>query len=191
MKLADLNIHDIGNTIQIAGAVFADADTMFLCLFPDEHEERRIEVLNMDQADWAKFIRQTDILETQVLAQASDGKLAKIVLRKSSRQIQQNVSWAVYRRDGFRCRYCGANDVPLTVDHLVLWEEGGPSTEANLVSACRKCNKTRGNMQYAEWLQHPRYLKLSKRLPSATKRANAALVDTLDAIPRRIHGKSR
>ena len=61
-------------------------------------------------------------------------KLYKAVIRKCQRNIEQGVSWNVFRRDGYACRYCGNKEVPLTVDHLVLWEESGPSTEANLVS---------------------------------------------------------
>jgi 5-methylcytosine-specific restriction endonuclease McrA len=79
----------------------------------------------------------------------------------------------------------------MTVDHLVLWEEGGPSTEANLLSACRKCNKTRGNTQYSAWLKSPFYGKVSRALDEATRRSNEALLATLDTIPKLVHTRSR
>lgn len=208
MKLKDINLLDVGNTIQMVGAVYADDDTMYLCLFPEdggslkvEHgdvllqsgksEPQEVVVLDMDHAEWETFIRQTDIMETEVLSKASDGTLAKIILRKSTRQIETGIQWRVWRRDDFSCVYCGKKDVPLTVDHLVCWEEGGPSVEANLVSADKKCNKIRGNLPYAEWLKHPHYKEVSKNLTPERRAANEALVATLDKIPRMVHTKSR
>ena len=191
MKLSDLDILQVGHTIQIAGAVFADSNALYLCLLPDEGAEgRRIETLDMDADDWARFIRQTDLLEAEVLAKAKDGTLAKVILRKSTRQIEQGVSWTVYRRDGFQCRYCGADNVPLTVDHLVLWEEGGPSIPTNLLTACRRCNRARGNMGYEDWLKSPYYLQVSRKLPLGIRADNEALVKALDTIPRQ-HVRSR
>lgn len=212
MKFDDLNLHDIGNTIQITGVIYSGQGKHLLCFFPEHHGELeccvpaddniaviapgrdQIEALNMSREEWVQFLRQTDILETEVLTQAGpDAKVVKAVLRKSSRQIAQSISWAVFRRDGYACRYCGNDKTPLTVDHLVLWEEGGPSTEENLVSACRKCNKTRGNTPYPEWLSHPHYQRTSKNLSPRVREANEALVATLSGIPRMIHkpGKRR
>jgi len=97
----------------------------------------------------------------------------------------------VFRRDGYKCCYCGRDDVPLTVDHLVLWEDGGPSTEQNMVSACKKCNKARGRTQYVDWLRHPVYLKVSGNLSPERRAANEALVGALNAIPKVMHTRSR
>lgn len=105
--------------------------------------------------------------------------------------LETKVSWKVFKRDGYACRYCGNDDVPLTIDHLVLWEEGGPSTVENLVSACKKCNRTRGNTPYADWLKHRYYLKVSKGLTADVRQQNDDLVATLDAIPRMVHKRSR
>jgi hypothetical protein len=149
-------------------------------------------VLDMDRDDWARFIRQTDLLEVEVLAATGDNKkLAKAVIRKSQRQISQGVSWQVYKRDGYRCRYCAAEGVPMTVDHLVLWEDGGPSIPENLVTACRRCNKTRGNTEYGAWLRHPYYRKVSRGLIMAAQEANEAVLHTLAAIPRMVHKPSK
>lgn len=79
----------------------------------------------------------------------------------------------------------------MTVDHIVTWEEGGPSTVENLVTACRKCNKIRGNTPYREWLRHPFYKKVSRNLPIVIVERNEALVHTLDAIPRMVHKPSK
>ncbi len=192
MKLKDLDILRVGHDIQIAGAIFADNDTLFLCLLPEESAGgREIVSLEMNTDDWKAFIRQTDLLEVEALAKDPNGNLIKTILRKSERQVDQGVSWRVYKRDGYSCRYCGADDVPLTVDHLITWETGGPSIEANLTSCCRKCNKVRGNLPYADWLQHPHYLKVSKNLTEGQRKQNQDLLATLDRIPRNIRVKSR
>lgn len=202
MRLEEVDLLKFGHTIQMAGAVYLGDGKLFITLFPDElgavskdatfqsqGQASALDVvtLDMDLDDWTRFLQQTDLLETEILTRSSDGKLAKAIVRKSQRQISQGVSWAVYKRDGYRCRYCAADDIPLTVDHLVLWEEAGPSTVQNLVAACRRCNKARGNTQYAEWLEHPHYKRVSRNLDAATRQANQALVSTLDAIPRLTH----
>lgn len=190
-KFTDINLLDVGNSILMTGAIFSGNGKHYLCFFPKDREDLPTEPLEMDHEEWKAFVRQTDLLETEVLQKASDGTLAKVILRKSQRQIEALVQWKVFRRDGYCCRYCGNDNVPLSVDHLVVWEEGGPSIEANLVSACKKCNKVRGNLSYAEWLRHPRYKNVSVNLTEEGRRANEALVHTLDAIPRMVHTRSR
>lgn len=187
MKLSELNILDVGNKIGLTGAVFSDDNLTYLCMFPTQPNPRadQIRPLEMDNEDWKTFLRQVDVQEVEVLAKSKSGELSKIILRKTQRLIEQRISWAVYKRDGYRCRYCGAEGVPLTVDHLICWEEGGPSIEENLVAACRKCNKTRGNMSLKDWLNDPHYLKVSKGLTPAQRQANDELVPTLLLIPRR------
>ena len=177
MKLSDLNILDVGDKIGMTGAVFSSNDgTVYLCMFPTQPtpDRNKIEPLEMDLADWLKFLKQLDVQETEVLVKdKASGELVKAILRKSQRTIEQRVSWKVFERDFYHCRYCGAGGIPLTVDHLVLWERGGPSNdENNLATACRKCNKARGNMEYADWLKSPYYLRVSKNLPMEIIEAN-------------------
>jgi hypothetical protein len=204
MKFSDLNLLSIGNTIGLVGAVYAGEGKMILTLFPEHQgtigadrfypqdggDELEIDTLNMAAAEWEAFVRQTDLLETEVLTKASDGTLAKIILRKSTRAIDTAVQWRCWRRDQFRCQYCWG-ELPLTVDHLVPWSQSGPSVEANLLSSCKKDNKIRGDMSFEEWLRHPRYMEVSKNLPSEIRARNEALVATLDKIPRMVHTRSR
>lgn len=49
----------------------------------------------------------------------------------------------VYERDGHTCVYCGSTE-SLTLDHIVPWSDGGPDTEANLQTLCRRCNARKG-----------------------------------------------
>jgi hypothetical protein len=191
MKFSEIDLRSIGNGVHLAGGIWAGEGRAYLLYFPEYGREFEPVAVEMDGEDWKALLRQSDLVETEVLAKAEDGTTVKAIVRKCQRTIDQQVGWNVFRRDGFRCRYCGTGDRPLTVDHLVLWEEGGPSTEANLLSSCRKCNKTRGRLGYAEWLRHPRYLDLSRALDEATRGANERLVETLAAIPRMLHVRSR
>jgi hypothetical protein len=189
-ELKDIDLLQIGHTIQISGMMMSDGDgKTYLIPLPGELIGTLIG-LNLSFEDWKKFLRQSDIQEVEVLAN-DEGKLKKAIIRKSTRQIDQKVSWNVYRRDDYACRYCGRDDIPLTVDHIVLWEEGGPSIEENLVTSCKRCNKTRGNIQYKDWVVSDQYYDLSKNLSGFAIRLNLALIDTLDAIPRKVHVKIR
>jgi 5-methylcytosine-specific restriction endonuclease McrA len=51
--------------------------------------------------------------------------------------------FAVLRRDGFRCVYCGRGEPDggkLHLDHLVSVAGGGRTALDNLVTACQDCN---------------------------------------------------
>lgn len=56
----------------------------------------------------------------------------------------------VFARDEHTCCYCGAADVPLTLDHVVPVSRGGQSTWGNLVTCCVACNHTKGSRTPAE-----------------------------------------
>jgi 5-methylcytosine-specific restriction endonuclease McrA len=45
----------------------------------------------------------------------------------------------IYKRDGYRCVYCG-NTKQLTIDHVIPKSKGGKNTWENLVTCCIKCN---------------------------------------------------
>lgn len=185
-KLSDINILDVGNTIQLAGVVYSNADTMFLVMLPDEHDaiDKTLAALNMSLVEWQAFIQQTDHLDVETLAPDADGKLVKAIVRKSQRQIDQCVSWKVFKRADYRCEYCGLDDVPLTVDHLITWEDGGPSIPENLAASCRRCNKTRGSLRYDQWLRHPYYVKVSKNLIEYQRLLNSKRAESIVSVPR-------
>jgi len=192
MKTKDIGLLNFGNTVQLVGVIYQGSDLeneTYLLYFPDETPSDH--PVTVDVEDWKELLRQTDLMETEILERAKDGKVTKAIVRKSARQIEQGVSWNVFRRDSYECRYCGKNDCPLTVDHLVTWETGGPSIEENLVSACKKCNKVRGNDSYPDWLKHSYYQKVSRNLTDVQRAENRAVLDTLDSIPLMVNRKSR
>jgi len=191
MKFEELNLLEVGHTIGMSGVIFSGPEKSFVIAFPDERLDKPLEPLEMNLEQWQAFLRQTDLLETEILTKAADGTIAKAIVRKSQRNIDAHTSWKVFKRDGYKCCYCGRDDAPLTVDHLVLWEDGGPSTEQNMLSSCRKCNKARGNTAYADWLHHPVYRRVSGGISPERRTANEALLGTLATIPRTMHTRSR
>lgn len=56
--------------------------------------------------------------------------------------ISTRTRFEVFKRDGFRCVYCGntPTQCPLHVDHVVPVADGGTNKTSNLVTACDKCN---------------------------------------------------
>jgi hypothetical protein len=58
--------------------------------------------------------------------------------------VSKRLRFEVFRRDGFRCRYCGLNagetGAGLTIDHVVPVALGGANEPSNLVTACKDCN---------------------------------------------------
>jgi len=194
VKFSELNLRAFGDTVLMAGVVFQGNGQAYVMYFPGEEKEPTFHPsvhVEMTAGDWEVLLKQTDEVEVEVLAKTADGTIVKAFLRKSQRTVDTSVNWKVFKRDGYACRYCGNDDCALTVDHLVTWEEGGPSTIANLVSSCKKCNKSRGNMPYAEWLKSPTYLERSKRLSLEAVAANEAIAATLPGIPRVLHKRSR
>ncbi|AJF08260.1 RNA-guided endonuclease IscB [Geoalkalibacter subterraneus] len=53
---------------------------------------------------------------------------------------------------GRRCAYCGAENVPLEIEHVVPRSKGGSNRESNLTLACRDCNEKKGNGPIREFL---------------------------------------
>lgn len=185
MALTDIDLAGVGTKTALVGAVFAGEDDCFMVLIPGKEDTTTPRPVALDTVEWKTFLRQTDLQEISIMVEdAETGKLKRALLRKCERQVGKHISWNVFRRDNFTCRYCGAKDKPLTVDHLVTWESGGPTTEENLVASCGKCNNTRGEMPYDEWLKDPYYQRVKKGLDYATRFANDALVPTLANIPR-------
>lgn len=60
--------------------------------------------------------------------------------------ISKKVRFEVFKRDSFRCQYCGsaAPDALLEIDHIKPVKEGGTNDIANLITACRDCNSGKG-----------------------------------------------
>ncbi|MFI0447438.1 RNA-guided endonuclease IscB [Actinomadura sp. 6N118] len=53
---------------------------------------------------------------------------------------------------GRSCAYCGAENVPLNIDHIHPRAKGGSDRVSNLTLACIPCNQTKSNRPVAEFL---------------------------------------
>lgn len=66
--------------------------------------------------------------------------------RIARKAISKKTRFEVFKRDSFKCQYCGtgAPDVVLVVDHLHPVALGGSAEILNLVTACVGCNAGKG-----------------------------------------------
>ena len=62
----------------------------------------------------------------------------------------------IYIRDKYKCAYCGAKDVKLTIDHVVPKMKGGKTSFENCVAACRPCNNKKGHKTCRETGMYPK-----------------------------------
>ncbi len=57
----------------------------------------------------------------------------------------------VFSRDNYTCCYCGNRGVKLECDHVIPVSKGGGHSPVNLVTACKKCNRSKGGKTLGEW----------------------------------------
>ena len=67
-------------------------------------------------------------------------------MKNDRKQISKKLRFEVFKRDGFRCQYCGrsAPQVILHVDHIHPVAEGGTNDIMNLITSCADCNLGKG-----------------------------------------------
>ena len=53
----------------------------------------------------------------------------------------------------YKCAYCGAENVPLEIEHIVPKARSGSNRISNLTIACRKCNQEKSDRPIEEFLQ--------------------------------------
>lgn len=76
--------------------------------------------------------------------ESGEGKV--LSLKTVRRAIPKKVRFEVFKRDSFKCQYCGASapEVVLVVDHIDPVSRGGDNGIMNLVTACDSCNSGKG-----------------------------------------------
>lgn len=74
------------------------------------------------------------------------------VARPMRVQITKSLRFEVFKRDSFRCQYCGseAPHVVLHVDHIEPVALGGTNDITNLVTSCLACNLGKGDRPLGE-----------------------------------------
>lgn len=72
------------------------------------------------------------------------------ICRVERGKVSNRLRFAIYARDGYRCKKCGARDRGdnLEIDHIFPISKGGKSNPENLQTLCWKCNKAKGNKIY-------------------------------------------
>jgi len=60
-------------------------------------------------------------------------------------KVTNKMRFAIYARDGHRCKMCGRYTDDLEIDHIIPISKGGKSTYDNLQTLCRSCNKKKGS----------------------------------------------
>lgn len=67
------------------------------------------------------------------------------------RQLSAPMRRNIYKRDGLVCSYCGTDQAPFHIDHIVPVSRGGESNPENLTVACVPCNRSKGVKLVSEW----------------------------------------
>jgi hypothetical protein len=145
---------DLGSTLTITGALLEAEGHKILLLLPesDVSKSQLITQLRPTTEEWSEIIRQSD--NPDIFEMDDTGNI-KAIHRKLRYNISGAVQQKVWARDNFKCVFCGRTmgDVQLTVDHLYPLEKGGANNMSNYVSACRKCNKHKGNQSPETWCE--------------------------------------
>jgi 5-methylcytosine-specific restriction endonuclease McrA len=86
-------------------------------------------------------------------------------------------------KGGRTCSYCGAENVPLEIDHVHPRSKGGSDRVSNLTLSCRACNQKKGNRPVEEFLaKRPDVLKRILSRAKAPLKDAAAVNATRGAL---------
>jgi HNH endonuclease len=66
--------------------------------------------------------------------------------------VSKRTRFEVFKRDGFRCLYCGRipPEVTLEIDHVIARANGGTNDIINLVTSCSDCNSGKSDVLLSE-----------------------------------------
>lgn len=187
IKFDDFDLQKVGIDLTLSGLILTSTDQNYAVMLPDQSLIGNLKVMHISVDDFKKFVKQMDTQETSITA--ING--SKIIVRKTQRILDSTVTWEVFERDNYTCRYCGRRGIPMSYDHVKLWEELGENTVENGVTACKKCNKARGNTDFAEWLSSDYVKERMENVPTRLMGMNIALLDVYKAFPNRISNRSR
>lgn len=70
---------------------------------------------------------------------------------RPSAEVWRKIRRSIFERDGFTCQYCGAKGVRLECDHVVPVALGGGHDDENLITACIRCNRSKGAKTLSAW----------------------------------------
>ena len=74
-----------------------------------------------------------------------DQEIWNAICRVERGKVSNKMRFAIYERDGHRCRICGSRLDDLEIDHIIPISKGGKSTMDNLQTLCHRCNVRKGD----------------------------------------------
>jgi hypothetical protein len=136
---------DLGSVLKVEGIVIGGEGTQAVFMLPSS-TFTATDSFGLTAEEWVELLRRTD--DPEVLVGP-----AKAFHRKVRYEISGSVQQKVWLADGLKCMFCNAKmgDVQLTIDHFVPLELGGKNDTSNYLSACRRCNKSKGAMPAQDW----------------------------------------
>lgn len=86
---------------------------------------------------------------------------SELATRYGRQPIPRKLRHEVFKRDGYRCRECGASkdETSLEIDHIVPVARGGTNDLDNLQTLCRECNRMKHT---DEWVGGETDLEVAK-----------------------------
>jgi hypothetical protein len=75
-----------------------------------------------------------------------------VALGNKRQSLTKKIRFEVFKRDSFRCQYCGASapEALLVIDHIKPVAEGGTNDLLNLITACQPCNAGKGKRELSD-----------------------------------------
>jgi len=145
---------EIGNAIGFVGTVWLDskADQFYILPVVEDLpvDMENVAIFNFSDSEKIRFLNQAWLLESSRYSDFKN-KAVKTALYRSQSSIHPSLRWRVFRRDNFACCYCGYNQGELTFDHYLPKALGGFTTEENGRTACRLCNRAKGDLEPEQW----------------------------------------
>ncbi len=76
-----------------------------------------------------------------------DREIWNAISRVERGKVSNRLRFAIYKRDGYRCRICGVSEryADLEVDHIIPIAKGGKTNYNNLQTLCHRCNVEKGD----------------------------------------------
>lgn len=143
---------DVGNFIQIAGVIWQGGGQEIHMYLPGAELMGSAEAMAPNVEEWSQIIQHSD---DPSIFELDENGAVKAIHRKCRFQISGAVQQKVWALDGCECKYClrKIGEVQLTIDHFHPLETGGKNDQSNYLTACRKCNKRKGNQDPRIWCE--------------------------------------
>ena len=141
---------DIGSLLKIEGLVIGGCGAQGVLTLPGIKFSPTVDALELSAEEWSDWLQRSDVPE--ILVSRPPG-MAKVFHRKTRWEISGATQQKVWFADGCKCVFCKRpmGEIQLTVDHFFPLELGGQNDVSNYLSACRKCNKSKGSEDPRIW----------------------------------------